>query len=157
MPDIAILLCTHNGARFLPAQLASLIAQSFMNWRLFVSDDGSAHETVAIVSAHKNRLGAAPVDIRSGPRQGFVKNFLSLVCDPSLSFDYYAYCDQDDIWEPDKLARAAERLASAPADIPAMYCSRTMLIDEEGRTLGYSRAAASRAFTTFWSECRLNT
>ena len=89
MPSIAILLCTYNGARFLPAQLASLADQSFTNWRLFVSDDGSSDETLAIVSEHKDRLGAAPVDIRNGPRQGFVKNFLSLACDPSLSFDYF--------------------------------------------------------------------
>jgi glycosyltransferase involved in cell wall biosynthesis len=140
MPSIAILLCTYNGAQFLPAQLESLAAQSFTNWRLFVSDDGSSDDTLAIVSDHKNRLGSAPVDVRNGPRQGFVKNFLSLACDPALSFDYYAYCDQDDVWEPDKLARAVERLSSRPAHVPAMYCSRTMLIDDEGHTLGYSRA-----------------
>jgi hypothetical protein len=78
--------------------------------------------------------------VRSGPQQGFVKNFLSLACDPSLSFDFYAYCDQDDVWEPDKLARAVERLSRAPPHIAAMYCSRTMLIDDEGKTLSYSRA-----------------
>ena len=135
MPSIAILLCTYNGARFLPAQLASLAHQSFTNWRLFVSDDGSSDETLAIVSEYKDRLGTAPVAVRNGPRQGFVKNFLSLACDPSLAFDYYAYCDQDDVWEPDKLARAVERLSSRPAHIPAMYCSRTMLIDERGSNL----------------------
>ena len=133
MPSIAILLCTYNGARFLPAQLASLADQSFTNWRLIVSDDGSSDDTLAIVSEHKARLGTAPVDIRNGPRQGFVKNFLSLACDPALFFDYYAYCDQDDVWEPGKLARAVERLSSRPAHIPAIYCSRTMLIDEEGQ------------------------
>ena len=53
MPDIAILLCTYNGARFLPAQLASLAAQSFRQWRLFVSDDGSNDDTLAIVAEHK--------------------------------------------------------------------------------------------------------
>jgi len=140
MPSIAILLCTYNGARFLPVQLASLAGQSFTNWRLFVSDDGSGDRTLAIMAEHKERLGTAPVDVRNGPRQGFVKNFLTLTCDPSLSFDYYAYCDQDDVWEPDKLARAVERLSGRPPHIPAMYCSRTMLIDDEGRTLGYSRA-----------------
>src|ERR1700751_1688968 len=115
MPSIAILLCTYNGAGFLPAQLASLAAQSFTNWRLFVSDDGSSDETLAIVAQHKERLRAPPDDRRTRPRQGYAKNFLSLACDPSLSFDYYAYCDQDDIWEPDKLARAVERLSSRPA------------------------------------------
>ena len=140
MPSIAILLCTYNGARFLPAQLASLAAQSFTNWRLFVSDDGSNDNTLAILAEHKERLGTAPVDIRNGPRGGFVKNFLSLACDPALSFDYYAYCDQDDVWEPEKLARAVERLASAQPHVPAMYCSRTVLIDDDSRALGYSRA-----------------
>ena len=140
MPSLAILLCTYNGARFLPAQLASLATQSFTDWRLFVSDDGSGDDTLAIVADHKDRLGVAPVDVRNGPRQGFVKNFLSLACDPALAFDYYAFCDQDDVWEPEKLARAVERLSSRPPDVPAMYCSRTMLIDQEGRTLGYSRA-----------------
>ncbi len=140
MPSIAILLCTFNGASFLPVQLASLAAQSFTNWRLFVSDDGSTDDTLAILSEHKARLGTAPVNIRNGPRRGFVENFLSLACDPSLSFDYYAYCDQDDIWEPGKLSRAVERLASAPPHIAAMYCSRTMLIDDEGKTVGYSPA-----------------
>ena len=140
MPSIAILLCTFNGASFLPAQLASLAGQSFKNWRLFVSDDGSMDDTIAIVSEYKERLGTAPVNIRNGSRQGFVKNFLSLACDPSLSFDYYAYCDQDDVWEPDKLARAVERLSRTSPKIPAMYCSRTTLIDDEGKTLAYSRA-----------------
>jgi glycosyltransferase involved in cell wall biosynthesis len=140
MPSLAILLCTYNGARFLPAQLASLAAQSFTDWRLFVSDDGSSDDTLAIVADHKDRLGVAPVDVRNGPRQGFVKNFLSLACDPTLAFDYYAFCDQDDVWEPEKLARAVERLSRRPPDVPAMYCSRTMLIDQEGHTLGYSRA-----------------
>ena len=140
MPSIAILLCTFNGASFLPAQLASLAGQSFKNWRLFVSDDGSMDDTIAIVAEYKERLGTAPVNIRNGSRQGFVKNFLSLACDPSLSFDYYAYCDQDDVWEPDKLARAVERLSRTSPKIPAMYCSRTILIDDEGKTLAYSRA-----------------
>src|ERR1700733_8685046 len=117
MPRIAVLLCTYNGARFLPAQLDSLAAQTFADWQLFVSDDGSSDDTFAIVAQYQDRLGVAPVQVRKGPCQGFVKNFLSLACDPSLAFDYYAYCDQDDVWEPDKLARAGERLSSAPAQI----------------------------------------
>jgi glycosyltransferase involved in cell wall biosynthesis len=140
MSSVAILLCTFNGARFLPAQLSSLARQSFTNWRLFVSDDGSTDETLTIVAQHKDRLGTAPVDIRDGPRQGFVRNFLSLACDPSIAGDYFAYCDQDDVWQPDKLSRAAAWLDTRPPHMPAMYCSRTMLIDEDGRPCGYSRA-----------------
>ena len=130
MSSLAILLCTFNGARFLPAQLSSLANQTFTNWRLFVSDDGSSDETLAIVAQYKDRLGVASVAIRSGPQQGFVRNFLSLACDTSIACDYFAYCDQDDVWEPQKLARAAAWLDTRPRHVPAMYCSRTMLIDE---------------------------
>jgi glycosyltransferase involved in cell wall biosynthesis len=138
MSSVAILLCTFNGARFLPVQLSSFADQSFTNWRLFVSDDGSSDETLAIISRHKDRLGTAPVGIRSGPRQGFVRNFLSLMCDPSITSDYFAYSDQDDIWEPYKLSRAVEWLQTVRSDLPALYCSRTRLIDEDGRPCGFS-------------------
>jgi glycosyltransferase involved in cell wall biosynthesis len=138
MPSVAILLCTFNGARFLPAQLSSFADQKFANWRLFVSDDGSRDETLAILSRYERKLGSAPPAIRSGPRQGLVTNFLGLACDPSISGDYYAYSDQDDIWEPDKLSRAVEWLQKLPPHVPAMYCSRTRLIDEQGRERGLS-------------------
>jgi glycosyltransferase involved in cell wall biosynthesis len=138
MPSVAILLCTFNGARFLAPQLISLADQKFANWRLFVSDDGSTDDTLAIVSLYANKLGSTRVSVRNGPRQGFVRNFLGLACDTSISSDYYAYSDQDDIWEPDKLSRATEWLEKLPPYVPAMYCSRTQLIDEEGRQCGLS-------------------
>jgi glycosyltransferase involved in cell wall biosynthesis len=138
MPSVAILLCTFNGERFLAAQLSSFITQCFKNWRLFVSDDGSRDETLSIILGYKDRLGSARVDVRGGPRQGLVHNFLGLACDPSIKCDYFAYSDQDDIWEPDKLSRAVEWLQTLRSDLPAMYCSRTRLIDEDGRACGFS-------------------
>jgi glycosyltransferase involved in cell wall biosynthesis len=140
MSTVAILLCTYNGARFLPAQLASLANQSFTDWRLHASDDGSTDETRAVIAQHQGRLGSAPITVRSGPCQGFVRNFLGLACDPSIQCDYFAYCDQDDMWEPDKLSRAVAWLDTCPPHIPAMYCSRTMLIDDKGLQRGFSRA-----------------
>lgn len=130
--SVAILLCTYNGARFLPLQLASYEAQDFPAWRLFVSDDGSQDGTLSLLEAFQKKHGAARVAIRQGPRQGFVANFLSLICDPAVKSDYYALSDQDDVWEPHKLSRARAFLSSAPGNEPVVYCSRTRLIDEHG-------------------------
>jgi glycosyltransferase involved in cell wall biosynthesis len=138
MSSVAILLCTHNGARFLPAQLSSIAKQKFTNWRLHVSDDGSTDSTLAILAQHQDRLGTAPVAIRNGPLQGFVRNFLSLACDPTIPGDYFAYADQDDIWEPEKLARGVAWLDNRPPGVPAMFCSRTRLIDEDDHECGWS-------------------
>ena len=138
MTDIAILLCTFNGARFLPAQLSSYADQTWRDWRLFASDDGSSDQTAAILAQCQKTLGSNRMQIRNGPRRGFVINFLSLICDPSIDADYYAYSDQDDIWEPEKLACAIEVLQKIPSHVPAVFGSRTRLIYDDGREFGLS-------------------
>jgi glycosyltransferase involved in cell wall biosynthesis len=137
---IAILLCTYNGARFLPQQLASYDAQDFGDWRLFASDDGSQDATLPLLEAFQEKHGAERVHIRRGPCRGFVANFLSLICDPSITGSYYALSDQDDVWAPDKLSRAVASLSAAPAHEPVVYSSRTRLIDEHGADIGLSLA-----------------
>ncbi len=135
---VAILLCTYNGARFLPQQLKSYEAQDFADWRLFVSDDGSRDATPSLLEEFQKQHGAERVQIRRGPCRGFVANFLSLICDPSIASSYYALSDQDDVWAADKLSRALASLSAAPADVPTVYCSRTRLIDENGADLRLS-------------------
>jgi glycosyltransferase involved in cell wall biosynthesis len=136
--SVAILLCTFNGARFLPHQLASYEAQDFADWRLFVSDDGSQDGTVAVLEEFQKKHGPGKVSLRRGPQKGFVANFLSLICNPAIEGDYYALSDQDDVWHSGKLSRALQFLSNTPAEQPAVYCSRTRLIDEEGSKIGLS-------------------
>jgi glycosyltransferase involved in cell wall biosynthesis len=76
--------------------------------------------------------------MRRGPGRGFAANFLRLSCARDIEADYFAFCDQDDIWEPDKLRRALAWLTQIDPRTPALYCSRTHLIDEHGNTVGYS-------------------
>jgi glycosyltransferase involved in cell wall biosynthesis len=138
MPSAAILLCTFNGARFLPAQLSSFARQRFSHWRLFISDDGSTDETLSLISNYQRQDSGVSIAVRDGPRRGLVRNFIGLACDLSIAADYFAFSDQDDIWETDKLSRAIEWLQSIPAQKPALYCSRVRLIDEDDRDCGLS-------------------
>ncbi|WP_217436909.1 MULTISPECIES: glycosyltransferase family 2 protein [Pseudomonas] len=141
---VAILMCSFNGERFLPEQLASIEQQDHAQWRLFVSDDGSTDSTLNIVGAFQERLGHEKVTLLSGPRSGFANNFMSLTCREEINADFYAWSDQDDIWAGDKLTAALMWLGQVPVDVPALYATRTTLIDEEGVTVGttplYSRA-----------------
>jgi glycosyltransferase involved in cell wall biosynthesis len=137
MPIVAILLASRNGERFLQEQLASYERQTFRDWELHASDDGSSDRTVALIqdfAQMKNRK----VVIRNGPQQGYSQNFMSLVRDESVAADFFAFSDQDDIWNDDKLERALGWLSTIPADIPALYFTRTELIDEAGSYLGLS-------------------
>jgi glycosyltransferase involved in cell wall biosynthesis len=138
VPSVAILLCTHHGARFLREQLDSIEQQTHGNWCVQASDDGSADETHEILLDFQSRQRFGRVAIRSGPDRGFVSNFLSLACDPAIEADHFAFCDQDDLWEPDKLERALAWLRNIPGGVPAVYCSRTRLIDAQGNEIGCS-------------------
>ena len=135
---IAILLCTHQGQRFLGPQLDSIRAQSRSDWTLWVSDDGSTDLTLEILEAYRNKWGDERLSLRTGPAQGFRANFLSIACAPDIQARYFAFADQDDLWDADKLETAAAWLDRMPADVPALYCARTRLIDEHDNTVGYS-------------------
>lgn len=135
----AILMGTCNGAPFLRQQVESILSQTLPTWSLWVSDDGSTDQTLPILQAQQAPLGSDRLRMLTGPTSGFVRNFLSLACHPDIRSHYFAFADQDDIWLPDKLQYAIETLESVPADLPALYCSRTLIIDETGVEGGYSR------------------
>lgn len=138
VPDVAILLCTRNGAQYLGEQLASVRAQTHARWTIRASDDGSTDTTRELLNAHGAAWGGDRLTVRAGPQKGFVANFLSLACDVSIGADYYSFCDQDDVWEPDKLECALTWLQTIPPDRPALYCGRTRLMDEAGIETGLS-------------------
>lgn len=133
-PKIAILLCTFNGAQYLAEQISSIDAQHIENIDIWVSDDGSSDNTMSILRECQQSWNKGQFEIVEGPRKGFHENFLSLVCNSRIDADFYAFSDQDDIWESDKLTRAIGYLKEQ-VETPALYCSRTALIAECGKPL----------------------
>jgi glycosyltransferase involved in cell wall biosynthesis len=129
---------TFRGERFLAQQLESIKAQSYTDWMLWASDDRSTDGTVGILKSYQAAWGEDRLRIRSGPAQGFRANFLSLACDASIQADYYAFADQDDLWDADKMAAAIGWLEAIPAKTPALYCARTRLIDADNQTIGFA-------------------
>ena len=138
-PLVAILLCTYNGARFLAEQLDSLEAQTHQNWVVIASDDGSSDQTLEILRQYQTKWSSGKLTIRSGSQKGFCQNFLSLACDPEIKADYYAFCDQDDVWLPGKLEAAlANIIANQSDDVPYLYCGRTKYVTENLKPCGMS-------------------
>ncbi|MBM4128114.1 MAG: glycosyltransferase family 2 protein [Nitrospira sp.] len=131
-------MATYQGQHYLAEQLDSFASQTHQNWEVWASDDGSSDGTHAILEHYEKHWPFGRLSTQNGPAEGFAANFLSLTCKASISADYYAYADQDDIWEADKLERAVAWLQSIPSDIPALYCSRTRLVDKHDREIGLS-------------------
>lgn len=137
LPKVTILLATRNGAEFLQAQLDSFQAQTYVNWELLVSDDGSTDATLEIVERFAKSI-LQRVVILAGPQQGFWQNFVALVRSEAIDGELFAYSDQDDIWLAGKLARAVDWFAAQPAEAPALYFSRTELMHGDGTPAGFA-------------------
>lgn len=137
-PHVAILLCTYNGEKFITDQLCSIYKQSYTNWSIWVSDDHSQDATLTKVEKLANNELRGRIHVLEGPGAGFARNFLSLACNPAIEADYFAFCDQDDIWLERKLETAIGALSKYPAAHPAVYFSRTKMVGADGRALGFS-------------------
>jgi len=135
---VAVLMAAYNGAEFLAEQLDSLAAQTHKNWRLWVSDDGSTDVTLDILRRYQEAWGEDRLHISQGPGRGFQHNFLALTAQEHMAADYFAWCDQDDIWLPEKLNRALAVLTPCGQERPALYCGRTTLMDCHGRDYALS-------------------
>lgn len=140
---VTIVLCTFNGAEHLEDQLASYLAQTFENWDLWVSDDGSTDNTRAILDAFAQAHGRTrTIRIIEGPRKGVAANFLSLLCHPEFPRTPCALSDQDDVWLQDKLALG---MAEMHGDRPCLYGAQSVHtisdLKSVGRSLGTETAA----------------
>lgn len=136
--SVAIFMCTYNGEQYLDEQLQSFEQQTYSNWTLYVSDDGSKDRTLEILKLYQVKWGEHRLIIINGPQKGFAANFLSITCNQTFTADYYAYSDQDDIWHSDKILRSINKLQPKCDEIALLYCSRTQLIDNHKSTIGYS-------------------
>ena len=144
-PHITILMATYNGAQYLPAQLNSLLAQTHKNWSLVVSNDGSRDSTVPLLLAFDKAHPRHPLHLINGPRQGSSsRNFMSMLTRIHLPEGMVALADQDDVWLPNKLARAVDYLAHCPDNVPAIYASESILTDKKLAYLHQKNAKPSR-------------
>ncbi len=110
--SLSVAMCTCNGAIYLPAQLASLAAQTRLPDEIVVCDDNSSDGTAELV---RNFASAAPFPVRlyiNDENLGSTRNFEKAI--GLCSGDLIALCDQDDVWLPDKLRLTEQAFQDSP-------------------------------------------
>jgi glycosyltransferase involved in cell wall biosynthesis len=135
---VAVLLCAYQGEVYIEDQLVSFIEQTYPHWQLYISDDDSRDHTLKIIKRFNFKNNLRPL-IFKGPKKGFASNFIDLTKRPSIKADFYAWSDQDDIWQKTKLERAIQWLDNQPSSLPVLYCSITTLVDDLNRYIGTSQ------------------
>ncbi len=133
-PKIELLLATYNGAKYLPEQLDSLIAQDYSDFRVLISDDGSSDATCAIITQYAARHPALFSMLEPGTqRLGASRNFARLL--DAARADYVFFCDQDDVWLPDKISRSLAVMMQAERQAlpghPLLVHTDLRVVDEQ--------------------------
>ena len=106
MEKVTVLLSTYNGEKYLPRQLESLVAQQGVEVELLVRDDGSQDTTTAILDEWQNKgLLSWYKTANLGPGKSFME-----LLQTAKAGSYYAFCDQDDVWLPNKLRVTMDKM-----------------------------------------------
>ena len=123
---VTVVLATYNGGKFLREQLDSLLAQKGVKVSILVRDDASQDGTVKILDEYQDK---GLLTWYTGEHLNVQKGYLDLLKHVGET-DYYAFCDQDDVWDEDKLLIAVTELDDLPQDRPSMYFCSQRLVDE---------------------------
>ena len=124
-PKILVLMATYNGGKYLREQLDSVFLQKNVDITVLVRDDGSIDNTCAILDEYSKRYNLIWY---SGQHLNVANGFYNLMEEAvKMDFDYFAFCDQDDVWDTDKLSIGVSAICSF--NEPALYYSGQRLAD----------------------------
>lgn len=132
-PTIDILLATYNGGRYLAEQIQSLLDQTYTRWCLKIRDDGSTDDTLSVIHQYRGKYPDKITLIEDGEvNLGACGNFSRLL--EHADADYTMFCDQDDVWQPNKIAvtldKMNELVAKYDNDMPLLVYTDMYVVDE---------------------------
>ncbi len=136
--QIAILLASYNGVKYIKEQVDSILNQKEVNVTVFISDDLSTDgiiEYIQDIYMKEKRVVYLQSNQKFG---GAAKNFYRLIKDVDFSnFDFISLADQDDIWYEDKLIRAINTIKDRQIDA---YSSNVLAFWEDGKQMVLEKA-----------------
>ena len=139
-PKVAILMATYNGERFISKQIDSILRQTYKNFHIIISDDCSTDNTYSIIMDYRrkdNRIMTPLINKNHGPFLNYYH--LLKYCKENVinGYDVYFLCDQDDIWEDDKVEKEVEKLyKTCVSDVPAAIYTDLNIIGEDDLPIG---------------------
>lgn len=140
---VAICLATFNGEEYLRQQLDSVLSQSYRDWKLYVRDDGSEDDTKEIVEEYCYGDSRIVLVHNAKPVHSATQNFIALHewVRKNAEYDYLMFCDQDDVWFPNKIeiTLRAMKLAEESCNCPILVHTDAAIVNKELKIIAESR------------------
>ncbi|SEK46109.1 Glycosyl transferase family 2 [Pseudobutyrivibrio ruminis] len=131
MSQVAIILATYNGEKYIQEQIESIINNSYTKYTIYVCDDGSTDKTPSIVNGLKDKYKDKIVFNANDINRGGLANFLYWTS--QIEADYYMFCDQDDVWYENKIQVSLDFIKSVEkgnSDVPVTIFGDANVVDE---------------------------
>ena len=144
---ISIALATYNGEKYLQEQLDSISNQTRYPDEVVITDDGSTDSTVSILNNFKLESSLNCNISINTTNKGTPFSFKRSI--DSCKGDVIAFCDQDDIWLPNKLERIEKEFNESPSI--EYIISNAIIIDQNSMNLGYT-LWEQRGFNKYWQD-----
>jgi glycosyltransferase involved in cell wall biosynthesis len=139
---LAVLMATYNGEKYLEEQIESILSQKTkFEFDLIIRDDGSKDGTREILKKYGQE---GKIIFIEGNNIGAAKGFISML-KQAVGYDYYAFSDQDDVWNENKLQNGVDAIKEV--DGPALYCSNCELVDAELNSIGRNTHRSRPSYT----------
>ncbi len=132
MDEIAVLLATYNGEKYLSELLDSLLKQTYPNLKIYIHDDGSHDDTVSVIREYQAKNPCKIQVFDYPPTGSSCANFMSML--KYVNEPYVMFCDQDDVWLPEKTEKVFEEMKKTEAENPDKPClvfSDLYVVDSE--------------------------
>lgn len=120
MRNIAIILSSYNGDKYLSEQIESIINQTSKNWNLFIRDDGSTDSTLSIINFYQEKDSRIKLIHDNLGNVGPLKSFEALMRQVE-NYDFIFFCDQDDIWKKHKIEISMSKILGMKNEYRLVY------------------------------------
>ena len=134
MDKIEVLMATYNGKNYIREQIDSILNQSYKNWHLTISDDGSTDGTDLIADEYAAKYPEKITRVHAGVRFGNAKDHFFWLSE-NCAGSYMLYSDQDDVFDPEKMRKLMDAMMKAEkqwgGDMPVLVFSDQKVVDEK--------------------------
>jgi glycosyltransferase involved in cell wall biosynthesis len=132
--QVQILLSVYNGEKYLTEQIQSIINQTHQNWELLIKNDGSTDGSLSIINAfiknHPSRIKLVSTLVGGSA----TRSFMSML--PLVDAPYAMFCDQDDVWLPQKIDKSVKAIQKLEMMSPiALVYSDMEVVDTSLKTI----------------------